>query len=636
MNNPDEETAVAQFGKGDKYFGICTLLVTMPGLPMFGHGQIEGFEEKYGMEYRRAYRDERPDGYLVDRHEREIFPLMKKRHIFSGSNGFRLYDFYSSEGRVNENVFAYSNRNWDDRALVLYNNSYYESSGWIRQSSPAIPQEDGSLRQDTLTEALSIHGEDRYFSLFHEQRSGLWFIRSSKDLSERGLFVSLRGYESQVFLDIHEREDGIGGPWSRRWSRLNYELNGRGAPDPDAAVADLFLDAIYRPFAEILSPQRVEALEAAVESANSGALASLLKEFTAPILDFTEAAVKFLDGADGSYEPFAYPGLAPSPGGPVTAETACVHEDGNAAAASLGTTASGLGTAASSLGTTAASLGTAAAAAGALAQFSGFLERLIGTKIGPVAEALRPLGTGDAGERTDGEAGTAEAAFLREFTACALGYGTLALLRVIVGPSGKAALALLNHWQLDRKLKECFRGLGLDSKSWRIAETMKALLDRTCTAMVAGAGLGDGTLTSATGAAVTETAKGHQTGKAKTAKVKTTGKATPIQAGTSAGAWASVLIAENYQAEDFRRLLGMNHFNDVTWFNKEAFEESLVYLSCFLLVEDEAALGPAFAAAAGTAERTAFITEFNRVLLKAEENSGYRLDELIRALAGDL
>ncbi|MFL7792443.1 MAG: alpha-amylase family glycosyl hydrolase, partial [Anaerolineae bacterium] len=34
MNNPDERTAVDQFGKGDKYFGICTLLVTMPGLPV--------------------------------------------------------------------------------------------------------------------------------------------------------------------------------------------------------------------------------------------------------------------------------------------------------------------------------------------------------------------------------------------------------------------------------------------------------------------------------------------------------------------------------------------------------------------------------------------------------------------------
>ena len=29
-------------------------MATMPGLPMFGHGQIEGFAEKYGMEYRRA------------------------------------------------------------------------------------------------------------------------------------------------------------------------------------------------------------------------------------------------------------------------------------------------------------------------------------------------------------------------------------------------------------------------------------------------------------------------------------------------------------------------------------------------------------------------------------------------------
>jgi hypothetical protein len=26
MNNPDEKTAVEQFGKGDKYFGICVLI----------------------------------------------------------------------------------------------------------------------------------------------------------------------------------------------------------------------------------------------------------------------------------------------------------------------------------------------------------------------------------------------------------------------------------------------------------------------------------------------------------------------------------------------------------------------------------------------------------------------------------
>ncbi|MBE3144809.1 MAG: alpha-amylase, partial [Planctomycetes bacterium] len=34
MNNPDERTAVDQFGKGDKYFGICAMMATLPGLPM--------------------------------------------------------------------------------------------------------------------------------------------------------------------------------------------------------------------------------------------------------------------------------------------------------------------------------------------------------------------------------------------------------------------------------------------------------------------------------------------------------------------------------------------------------------------------------------------------------------------------
>jgi hypothetical protein len=53
MSNPDERTAIDQFGDGDKYFGVCTMLATLPGLPMFGHGQIEGFTEKYGMEYKR-------------------------------------------------------------------------------------------------------------------------------------------------------------------------------------------------------------------------------------------------------------------------------------------------------------------------------------------------------------------------------------------------------------------------------------------------------------------------------------------------------------------------------------------------------------------------------------------------------
>src|SRR5690606_33249891 len=128
----DERTAVDQFGKGDKYFGIAAVMATMPGLPMFGHGQIEGFTEKYGMEFRRAYWDETPDPHLIERHEREIFPLLRRRYLFAEVTDFRLYDFFSVEGFVNEDVFAYSNRRGDERALVLYHNKYATTKGWVR------------------------------------------------------------------------------------------------------------------------------------------------------------------------------------------------------------------------------------------------------------------------------------------------------------------------------------------------------------------------------------------------------------------------------------------------------------------------------------------------------------------------
>ena len=92
MTNPDEETAIEQFGTGDKYFGIATLLATMPGLPMIGHGQIEGFAEKYGMEFRRARLDEQPNEELIARFEREIVPLLHERGRYAGAADFRLYD----------------------------------------------------------------------------------------------------------------------------------------------------------------------------------------------------------------------------------------------------------------------------------------------------------------------------------------------------------------------------------------------------------------------------------------------------------------------------------------------------------------------------------------------------------------
>ncbi|HEV8402166.1 MAG TPA: alpha-amylase family glycosyl hydrolase, partial [Candidatus Limnocylindrales bacterium] len=82
LTNPDEETAIEQLGTGDKYFGAATLLATLPGLPMIGHGQLEGLTEKYGMEYQRAYRDERPNEGLMAHFDAQIVPLLRERRRY--------------------------------------------------------------------------------------------------------------------------------------------------------------------------------------------------------------------------------------------------------------------------------------------------------------------------------------------------------------------------------------------------------------------------------------------------------------------------------------------------------------------------------------------------------------------------
>ena len=536
MNNPDEETAVAQFGRGDKYFGICTLLVTMPGLPMFGHGQIEGFEEKYGMEYRRSYRDEQPDQGLVYRHEREIFPLMKKRYLFSGSAEFRLYDFFAG-GSVNENVFAYSNRQGGECALVLYNNSYGRAVGWIREA--AVARKESGTR-DSLSAALGLHAENECFTLLRELRSGLWFIRSSKDLAERGLFAALDGYQAQVFLDIHEVRDGRHG----HWARLHHELEGRGVNDINAARMDTILRELYDSYREIFQP---------------GIKPDALKPL---VIAFVEMARKYLDGA-GVYDPWP-----PASGGVSGGKKKAAPKPKKGA-------------------------DTEFSAEKVWDDFTVYLERMISVPAEFEAEA-GAASTGSAvSTGRKAPAGKAPALETSPLAGLAYAYTSLAMLRTFletafpetnISGSETSAVSLAEHWQLDRKLREILGGFGVDSETaWYAVEIMKAVLRR------AGA---------------------EKTSDMKTAGTKTTDK--------SAKELALALVLENYEHEDFRRILGVNVFDDVTWFNKEAFERALRCAPVFAAMESG---------------NFALAKNVSGEFRAAASGAGYKLNALIEALS---
>jgi len=237
LNNPDEETAVVQFGRDDKYFGVTVLVSTLPGLPMFGHGQIEGYAEKYGMEYRKPYWEETPDYNIVERHKREIFPILKKRYMFSGVENFRLYDFYLHNGRVNENVIAYSNRANNESSLIIYNNKYESTAGWIRLSSPYLKINSGTGHKEMVNENLAynlrLNSASNRFVIFKDFITGLEYIRNTDDLNKNGIFVELNAFKYHIFLNFREVEDDK----TKIYSNLNALLNGKGVEGVDRAIS---------------------------------------------------------------------------------------------------------------------------------------------------------------------------------------------------------------------------------------------------------------------------------------------------------------------------------------------------------------------------------------------------------------
>jgi hypothetical protein len=299
MSNPDEETALFQFGKGDKYFGVCTMMVTMPGLPMFGHGQIEGFAEKYGMEYRYAKWDERPDWDFMRRHEREIFPLMKHRHLFAEVRNFLLYDFFTPEGYVNEDVFAYSNCTNDERALVIYHNKYASARGWVRMSAAySVKAGEGDERrliQKTLGEGLGLTPDHTYFTIFRDHVTGLQYIRNSRELCEKGLYVELGAYNYHVFIEFREIRDN---QWQQYAQIANY-LNGRGAPSVEDVFKEILLQPVQHTLKELINANTFRRLtEARLFQADAKPDQTILEEVEQKMVNLLLEAKKFSGGSE--------------------------------------------------------------------------------------------------------------------------------------------------------------------------------------------------------------------------------------------------------------------------------------------------------------------------------------------------
>jgi glycosidase len=297
MSNPDEDTAMAQFGSGDKYFGVCVLMATLPGLPMFAHGQMEGFSERYGMEFATPSRWEEVNDGLLSWHEHLICPLLKERRLFAQVEHFRLFDFITPSGYVNEDVFAYTNEFDGQRTLVIYHNRFAETSGFVRSGSHPVRTEDAvQWHPITLAEMWHLHAQPKWFTLFTDQVSGLTYIRRSSELAEQGLYYQLAPYGHAVLWQVEELQDADG-----TLARMHDHLAGEGVHHISTLLRRMQYHAEITLLQQLLAPLVIKRImQLWNQKTDSENIAALAAEFTAR---FSPVIQELLTRADSDLAP---------------------------------------------------------------------------------------------------------------------------------------------------------------------------------------------------------------------------------------------------------------------------------------------------------------------------------------------
>ena len=102
-----------------------------------------------------------------------------------------------------ESVYAYVNGDHNTRVLVLYNNQFERVQGRLHMSEPKLERlVDGSREVKTvsLAESLMLKIGGRRVLVWNEFTSGLTYMVPSITVFDEGLWTSLEGYQTKVFI----------------------------------------------------------------------------------------------------------------------------------------------------------------------------------------------------------------------------------------------------------------------------------------------------------------------------------------------------------------------------------------------------------------------------------------------------
>ncbi|TNE91637.1 MAG: 4-alpha-glucanotransferase [Deltaproteobacteria bacterium] len=248
LSNPDEKSAATAFGTGARYLAAATLQVTLPGLPLLAHGQVDGLPEQYGMEFSRPHLIDPPDERMEALHEARLLPLLARRALFGAVDGFRLYRFLSGP-HAQDCVYAYTQKRGEHRALIVVNSSPEPRRGRLHTSVPM--RRGGAVRTADLAEGLAL-GPSRVTAL-HDAHADTWTLHLTEDLRTRGLALDLAPWQTIAVLDVIELADEDG-----RWTEATRRLGGKALRRLEDAFAD---DGLPRAAGVLLHPSSLPGRE---------------------------------------------------------------------------------------------------------------------------------------------------------------------------------------------------------------------------------------------------------------------------------------------------------------------------------------------------------------------------------------
>ena len=125
--------------------------------------------------------------------------------------------------------------------------------------------------------------------------TGLEYIRNSKELCEKGLYVELGAYKYHVFIDFREVRDN---QW-QQYAQIASYLNGRGVPHVEDVLKEILLQPIQQAFKELVNGSTFRRLmEARVTRSDARPDKALMDEMEQKVVNLLREAKQFGGGIE--------------------------------------------------------------------------------------------------------------------------------------------------------------------------------------------------------------------------------------------------------------------------------------------------------------------------------------------------